>query len=141
MLSLESDRARAEVSTSKAKAEIADLQQSCEKLELQNQLLQKLLEIQQKHNRVHVKGLHRFLQSDSFQVKQQLSSLDLSTSSSLASIADLGNDNSSSGEDKLREELLSSADLCQKVLPPSLLLGFSQQRPKHKRHFKSHKRK
>ena len=141
VLSLESDRARAEASTSKAKAEVADLQQCCDKLELQNKLLQKLLEIQQKHNRVHVKGLHRFLESDSFQVKDQLSSLDLSTSSSLGSIVDPGNDSGSSGDDELRHELLSSADLSQGVLPPSLLLGFSQQRLEHKRHVKSHKRK
>lgn len=140
VLSLETDRAKAESSSRKAKAEVADLQQTCDKMELQNHLLQKLLEIQLKHNRVHVKGLRLFLESDSFQLRQQMSSIALSSSPSSSSFG-VNSDSDSSRESASRDNLLSSADIQQKVLPPSLLVSGGLRMHKHKQRLKGHRHK
>ena len=138
MLALESERAKAESSCRKAKAEVADLQQACDKLEVQNQLLQKLQDIQLKHNRVHVKGLHRFLESDSFQLRQQLSSIALSSSPSSSSL-DISNNSDNDRDADRTDEFLSSADLKQRLMPPSLLMSGGFRVHKHKQRLKGHR--
>lgn len=137
VLALETDRAKAESNYTKARAGLADLQQVCDKMQLQNQLLQKLLDIQLKHNRAHVTGLHRFLESDSFQNRPPLSDVDLSSPST--SSIDVSSESDTSRGPGRRGDVFSSADLEQSIMPPSLLMSGGIRMHRHKSHRKGNK--
>lgn len=131
---LENERAKAANAAQDACAEVADLQQICDRFELQNRLLQKLLDVQQKHNRNKVESIQRFLNHD----VDQLS--DLTVSSSRSSDASDSEEENSAG--KHMEDLLRAL-MQQRNMPPSLLMNAGLTRHRSKRrspgHSKSHK--
>ena len=137
MLILENERAKAANAAQDAHAEVADLQQLCDRLELQNRLLQKLLDVQQKHNKSKVDSIQRFLNHD---VDQHSFSTVSSSRSSDAS--DSGEENSAG---KRMEDLLRAFHVVeqQRSMPPSLLSNGGLTRHRSKRrspaHSKSHR--
>ena len=136
---LENERTKAANAAEDARAEVADLQQMCDRFELQNRLLQKLLDVQQKHNRSKVESIQRFLNCDIDQLS------DLTVSSSRSSDASDSEEENSAG--KRMEDLLRAFHIVeqQRNMPPSLLSngGLRTSRHRSKRrspgHSKSHK--
>lgn len=134
---MENERVKAANAAQDARAEVADLQQMCDRFELQNRLLQKLLDIQQKHNRSKVDSIQRFLNHD---IDQQS---DLTVSSSRSSDASDSEEENSAG--KRMEDLLRAFHVVeqQRNMPPSLLsnVGLTRHSPKRRSpgHSKSHK--
>ena len=109
----------------------------CDRFELQNRLLQKLLDVQQKHNRGKVESIQRFLNHE----VDQLS--DLTVSSSRSSDASDTEEDSSAG--RRMEDLLQAFRVVEQQgnMPPSLLSHGGLKRHRSKRrspgHSKSHK--
>lgn len=134
---LENERAKAANAAQDAHAEVADLQQLCDRFELQNRLLQKLLDVQQKHNRSKVESIQRFLNHEIDQHS------DLTVSSSRSSDASDSEEEHSAG--KRMEDLLRAFHVVeqQRNMPPSLLSNGGLTRHRSKRrspgHSKSHK--
>lgn len=134
---MENERAKAANAAEDGRAEVADLQQMCDRFQLQNRLLQKLLDVQQKHNRSKVESIQRFLNHD---VDQQS---DLTVSSSRSSDASDSEEENSAG--KRMEDLLRAFHVVeqQRNMPPSLLSNGGLTRHRSKRrspgHSKSHK--
>ena len=134
---LEGERTKAANATQTARADVADLQQMCGRFELQNRLLQKLLDVQQKHNRSKVDSIQRFLNHE----MDQLS--DLTVSSSRSSDASDSEEDNSAG--RRMEDLLQAFRVVeqQRSMPPSLLSNGGLLRHRSKRrspgHSKSHK--
>lgn len=134
---MEGERTKAANATQNARADVADLQQMCDRFELQNKLLQKLLDVQQKHNRGKVESMQRFLNHE----VDQLS--DLTVSSSRSSDASDSEEESSAGQ--RMEDLLQAFRVVEqrRNMPPSLLpnggLGRHRSKRRSPGHSKSHK--
>lgn len=137
MLILEGERTKAANATQIARTDVADLQQVCDRFELQNRLLQKLLDVQQKHNRGKVESIQRFLNHEVDALSE------LTVSSSRSSDASDSEEEGSAG--RRMEDLLQAFRVVeqQRNMPPSLLSNGGLKRHKSKRrspgHSKNHK--
>ena len=116
-----------------AQAEGADLQQVCDRLGLQNRLLQKLLDVQQKHNRSKVESIQRFLSTGFDQAS------DVSVSSSNSSDQSDSEEENSAGQ--RMEDLLRAFHVVeqQRNMPPSLLANGGLHRHRSKRRSPGHR--
>lgn len=137
VLRLEDERIRAAKDAREARSEVADLQQTCDKFELQNRLLQKLLDVQQKHNRSKVDSIQRFLSTGSYPGDDQLSSVSASSSSG----EEDNSEDDSSAEHRM-EDLLRAFHVIeqQRNMPPALLSNGGLKRHKSKRHHSGHRK-
>ena len=144
VLVLEDERNKAVADAQEACSEIADLQQRCNRSEMQNRLLQKLLDVQQKHNRSKVDSIQRFLNSNSYPGDGCLSEYSVSTDSSSANEGSAEGDSSAElrMQDLLRAFRVIEQQRSTTAMPPSLLpyAGLERQKTKrHASHRKSHK--
>ena len=148
VLALEKDRRKAVADAQDARSEVADLQQTCDRVELQNKLLQKLLDVQQKHNRNKVESIQRFLTSGSWYSGANVAS-DISTSSSSSNSSECSDEEDNSSDaastEHRMEDLLRAFHVIeqQRNMPPALLSngGLKRHKPKHhsSKHKKGHK--
>ena len=141
-MALEKDRRKAVADAEDARSEVADLQQTCDRSELQNRLLQKLLDVQQKHNRSKVESIQRFLKSGSwYRGDDLLSTISASSSSSECSDEDTNSNADSSGEHRM-EDLLRAFHVIeqQRNMPPALRLHGGLKQHKSKRRLSKHRK-
>jgi len=136
VLVLEDERTKAAAGAREAQSELADLQHTCDRFELQNRLLQKLLDVQQKHNRSKVDSIQRFLNTGSYPGDDCVSDVTVSSSNS---DEDHSDDDSSAGH--RMEDLLRAFHVIeqQRNMPPALLSNGGVKRHKSKRHSLGHK--
>ena len=134
---MEGERSKAVGDARETRSDLADLQHTCDRFELQNRLLQKLLDVQQKHNRSKADSIQRFLNTGSYPEDDTLSDVSVGSSCS-----DEGNSDDDSSAEHRMEDLLRAFHVIeqQRNMPPSLLPHGGMKKHKSKRHSPSHRK-
>jgi hypothetical protein len=137
VLALEGERSKAAADACEVRSELADLQHTCDRFELQNRLLQKLLDVQQKHNRSKVDSIQRFLNTSTYSADSAVSEVSMGSSGS----DEEDSDDDSSAEHRM-EDLLRAFHVIeqQRNMPPSLLPNGGLKKHKSRRHSPSQKK-
>ena len=137
VLALEGERTKAAADACEVRSELADLQHTCDRFELQNRLLQKLLDVQQKHNRSKVDSIQRFLKTSTYSADSAVSEVSMGSSGS----DEEDSDDDSSAEHRM-EDLLRAFHVNeqQRNMPPSLLPNGGLKKHKSRRHSPSQKK-
>eukprot|EP00891_Asterochloris_glomerata_P002410 jgi/Astpho2/2410/Aster-x1073 len=119
---LEEERARAAQEAQAAQQRAAELQEGKRRFEWQSALLQRLMEVQLKHNKTKTQSLRRMLESDLVPIEEVIASIGVSSSSD--------SEDSSEGD----AEASSQEGDVQRQMPPSLQHGGGGARRSRQKH-------